>query len=69
MGGDIVQRDLPVAFIALIFGIREVPTEAITTIYRAAAFTSSRARLRYLCSKPGTTLFCSSSGSVLYPAQ
>ena len=38
MGGDIVQRDLPVAFIALVFGIGEVPTEAITTIYRTAAF-------------------------------
>ena len=34
---DVVQCHLPVAFIALIFGVREVATEAIAAIYRATA--------------------------------
>ncbi|MNY51588.1 hypothetical protein D3C86_1871910 [compost metagenome] len=37
MSRNIVQRHLPVALIALVFGIREVTTEAVAAIYRTSA--------------------------------
>ena len=36
--GNILKCSLPVTLVALIFGIREVATEAIATIYRTATF-------------------------------
>ncbi|CNU94757.1 Uncharacterised protein [Salmonella enterica subsp. enterica serovar Bovismorbificans] len=36
--GDILQRDCPVALIALILRIREVTTETVAAIYRTSAF-------------------------------
>src|SRR5471030_1280822 len=64
---DIIQRLNPVGLISLVVLIRKMTAETVAAVTAQPPFTSNRARLLYLCNRPGTTLRCSSSGSVVKP--
>lgn len=53
MRRDVVHRCLPVAHGALIFGIREVAAEAVTTIYRTTAFHQQQGPVAILVQQTG----------------